>query len=93
MDTASTSTSDHDLLIQLNVNVTSMRDEMRQSNTQLNGQIADHETRIRILERHDDTNKGSKQGVGNSAKWMIAALGAIAAVVEPIIMVYLGTKN
>lgn len=84
------SSSDHDLLIQISVTQTAMREEMRQTNTQSTTQLADHEARIRVLERNDDTKSGSRQGTSGSIKWILAILGTVAGVAEPLLMLYIG---
>lgn len=81
--------SDHDLLIQLNVNVTAMRSEMQASSQSSSAQFTDHETRIRVLERQSNNLLGGS----SAAKWLIGILLVIAGLVEPVLMYYLTAKG
>lgn len=48
----SENTSDHDLLIDLRAQVRELRDDIKRMNDGGNRVIADHETRIRLLEKY-----------------------------------------
>ncbi len=81
--------SDHDLLIKLNENVTHMREEMRITNDSITRQVGDHEVRIRLLENginSDAVEKKVKKELSSTVKWSIGILVALAAVVEPILI-------
>lgn len=87
--------TDHDLLIQLNVNVQTMRDEMRQNTQQVSGQVTDHETRLRVLEQNSNSMQGASTGrkdMSGTVKWVIGTLIAFVAVGIATISVLVAQK-
>lgn len=50
--------ADHDLLVKLNENVISLREEVKQISANVSDKIADHEVRIRVLEASSDRAEG-----------------------------------
>ncbi len=75
--------ADHDLLVTLVANVGSMRDEMRQNNLQSTTQAADHEARLRVLEKNATSQAGTNEArkqMSSTVKWVIATLIATLAV-------------
>lgn len=87
--------SDHDLLIQLTVNVSSMRDEIRQNAAQVNSQVTDHETRIRVLEQATNNQQGvnlSRKEMSSTVKWVIGTLVATLALAATTIGILVAQK-
>lgn len=80
-DPQSTAT-DHDILIRLNENVQSMREEMRQVTANLNTQYADHEARLRVIEAASERQEGANRAF----RVLLGAIGIIATIIEPIVL-------
>lgn len=78
-------TQDHDLLIKLNENVSSLRDEVRQITNQFNERYADQEARLRVLEATSDRLDGTSKAF----RWMLAAIAAVATILEPLTLWFL----
>lgn len=71
--TAPLTTTDHDLLVALNENVGFMRTELVNMRTQIGGQIADHEARLRV----EESNRDQIQGALNAIRWMVGVIGTV----------------
>lgn len=81
--------SDHDLLIKLNENVSSMREEFRESNKQFNEKSSDHEARLRLVEAANERNEGSMR----TLKILTTVGGIIISVADLILLWYAGVHK
>lgn len=73
--------ADHDLLIRLDQKLDSHIAEVRQNNANFTFNATDHETRIRVLERDADQQKGTIR----TLKYILTALGVVAAIADPLL--------
>lgn len=76
--------SDHDLLVTLVANVSSMRDEMRQNSSQVTITTTDHETRIRLLQNDNAVLRGQIDGAAKSAKVAYTIFGLLITILGVI---------
>lgn len=79
-------TPDHDLLVKLNENMLSLRDEMRSITATFNNQYADHEARLRVVEASNERLDGASK----ATRWLLAAIAATATIIEPLVLWLLG---
>lgn len=75
---------DHDLLLKLHGKL----DTLITLQQTAGADLADHEARIRALDKDNTDLKGTVRGV----KWALGGIGALIGVVEPFILFYL-SKN
>lgn len=69
---------DHSLLIRLETKVDSFITSQN-----------DHEVRLRTLEKDAEGRDGSLRAL----KWLVGALGTLAAIIEPLVAWYVGTHK
>lgn len=88
MDTNAT-LSDHDLLIKLNENVTSMREEFRTNNKMFTDKISDHEARLRLVEAANERNEGGNRTI----KIILSVGGVLVAAINVFVVWYVGSHK
>lgn len=76
---------DHDLLLKLHGKIDTLITLQQSTGTDL----ADHEARIRSLDKENNDLKGTVRGI----RWALGGVGALIGIVEPFILFYLSRGN
>lgn len=87
---------DHDLLLKLHGKIDTLITLQQSAGTDL----ADHEARIRSLDKENNDLKGTVRGIRNDLKgtvrgirWALGGVGALIGIIEPFVLFYLSRGN
>lgn len=81
-DPGQLSNTDHDLLVRLDTKVDGF----------ISSQV-DHETRLRVVEKLTEQGIGSHKGSATTWNWISTSLLVLAAVVEPVVILYVAFRG
>lgn len=81
---------DHDTLIRVHSLLEALTSEVRASNTNMNQLIADHEARIRALEKTVELARGKTNGALSNRRTIIETLGVVISATIAFLTYHLG---
>ena len=88
----STQQTDHDLLIGLGKDIQYMREELKETRSDVNTKVTDHEARIKTLEAVQTQQTGAiqaRKSIGGTTKWVIGTLIALLGTAVAVIGMFI----